>query len=50
LASTVIVNVTSCVSGATCCALERTFSCVCGETFCVKTVGAFGDSNDKSFT
>jgi len=50
LASTVIVSVTSCVSGATCCALERTFSCVCGETFCVKIIGAFGDSNDKSFT
>ena len=50
LASTVIVSVTSSVSGATCCALERTFSCVCGETLVVKTIGAFGDSNDRSFT
>ena len=49
-ASTVIVSVTSWVSAATCCALERTFNCVCGLTLVVKTIGAFGDSNDKSFT
>src|SRR5690606_17636514 len=31
-------------------AAERMFSCVCELTSALKTAGAFGDSNDKSFT
>ncbi len=50
LASIVSVNVTSCVSGATSIEPERMLTCVCGCTLLVKIIGAFGDSNDRSFT